>query len=77
MSHPLHDDIEVRAYRRWEDRGRPWGTPEVDWFHAEYELTEESKDHPLGELAKQVGGILGTAVAFVSGKVDRHDLHSN
>jgi hypothetical protein len=22
------------AYRCWEDRGRPEGSPEVDWYHA-------------------------------------------
>ena len=37
------DNMELKliaelAYRYWEDRGRPWGSPEEDWFRAEYEL---------------------------------------
>ena len=68
MTHPSHEQIELRAYQLWEDRGRPFGTPDVDWFRAEFELSEESKHHPLGEIAKEVGGLLGTAVAFVRGK---------
>jgi hypothetical protein len=26
------------AYENWERRGRPFGSPEVDWFAAEKEL---------------------------------------
>jgi hypothetical protein len=32
--------IELRAYVLWEARGRPIGSPEVDWFRAERELFE-------------------------------------
>jgi hypothetical protein len=73
VSHSSHEQIELRAYGLWENRGRPLGTPEVDWFRAERELTEESKHHALGDIAREVGGLLGTAVAFVSGK----PLHDN
>ncbi len=31
-------DIEKLAYRFWEERGRPFGSPEVDWFQAEREF---------------------------------------
>ena len=72
MGSPVREEIELRAYRLWEDRGRPWGTPEVDWFRAERELMEESRDHRLGDLARQVGGLLGTAVALVSGRPAHH-----
>ncbi len=37
------DNMELKAiaelaYRYWEARGRPWGSPEEDWFRAEREL---------------------------------------
>lgn len=33
--------IEKLAYRFWEERGRPSGSPEEDWFKAERELSRE------------------------------------
>ena len=33
-----HEAVEKRAYRLWEERGRPVGTPEADWFRAKQEL---------------------------------------
>ena len=39
MSYPSsHEEIERQAYRSWEARGRPFGSPEVDWYAAEREL---------------------------------------
>ena len=35
-----HQEIEKRAYRLWEERGRPMGTPEADWFRAKRELIQ-------------------------------------
>lgn len=32
------DDIAVRAYQCWHERGCPEGSPEVDWYRAEQEL---------------------------------------
>jgi hypothetical protein len=29
-----HDEIARLAYRFWEERGRPDGSPEVDWHRA-------------------------------------------
>jgi len=34
-----HEQIAVFAYALWEARGRPEGSPEIDWFQAEQELT--------------------------------------
>jgi DUF2934 family protein len=31
-------EMEKLAYRFWEERGRPFGSPEEDWFKAEREL---------------------------------------
>ena len=30
-----HEFVETLAYKLWEQRGRPLGSPEVDWFAAE------------------------------------------
>ena len=30
-----HEFVAKLAYRLWEGRGRPLGSPEVDWFAAE------------------------------------------
>ena len=34
----IHAQIAIRAYQRWEKRGRPIGSPEEDWVQAEEEL---------------------------------------
>ncbi|HLH16616.1 MAG TPA: DUF2934 domain-containing protein [Bryobacteraceae bacterium] len=34
----LEEQIAIRAYQLWEERGRPIGSPEVDWRNAEEEL---------------------------------------
>jgi hypothetical protein len=31
-----HEFVEKLAYALWEERGRPFGSPEVDWFAAEH-----------------------------------------
>ena len=30
-----HEFVAKVAYKLWEERGRPFGSPEVDWFAAE------------------------------------------
>ena len=35
--------ISKLAYRYWEARGRPMGSPEDDWFCAEHELASEGE----------------------------------
>lgn len=39
-----HHQIEERAYYLWERRGRPYGSPEVDWERAEREIRAEAAD---------------------------------
>lgn len=34
----FHAYIETLAYQFWEERGRPLGSAEEDWFRAEREL---------------------------------------
>ena len=36
-----HEEIAVRAYHLWEERGRPIGSPEEDWSRAENEMRGE------------------------------------
>lgn len=36
--HPNPRDITGLAHQHWEERGRPLGTPEEDWFRAENEI---------------------------------------
>ncbi len=33
-----HQEIEALAYRLWQERGAPIGSPEIDWSRAEDEL---------------------------------------
>lgn len=35
------------AYQLWEQRGRPFGSPEVDWFAAEKALASGERDPKL------------------------------
>ena len=34
----LHDQIAALAYRLWQERGCPEGSPEIDWFDAEQQM---------------------------------------
>jgi len=45
-----HDQIALRAYRLWEKRGSPIGSPEEDWFRAEQEISSEA-----GQSAETAG----------------------
>ena len=50
----LHELTEKLAYQYWERRGRPFGSPEIDWFLAEKALASSrrswKKDLPLCSL---------------------------
>ncbi len=35
------EERALRAYRLWEERGCPIGSPEEDWFRAEEEIRNE------------------------------------
>ncbi len=34
----IRDDVSELAYKLWQDRGCPDGSPEEDWFRAEKQL---------------------------------------
>ena len=38
MAGDEHEVTAILAYRLWEKRGRPLGSPEVDWFEAKKQL---------------------------------------
>ena len=40
-SKPTHDEIARRAHQLWEERGRPDGSSDVDWYRAEHELRQD------------------------------------
>jgi Protein of unknown function (DUF2934) len=43
--HSADEEVAIRAYRRWEERGCPIGSPEEDWFRAEEEIRSEQAAH--------------------------------
>jgi hypothetical protein len=57
-----HEFVARLAYRLWEERGRPFGSPEVDWFRAEHAvyasllgaglITQSANDS--GQMAKKI-----------------------
>ena len=51
MGEPLaadtHEMTAKLAYQLWEQRGRPVGSPEVDWFAAEETLASAHRDPRL------------------------------
>jgi hypothetical protein len=61
-----HEEIELHAYQSWEARGHPVGSPEVDWFKAEQELSTIESEGVLSKIAREVGSVLGNAVALVT-----------
>jgi hypothetical protein len=56
------------AYRFWQERGCPTGSPEVDWLRAEKELLAPALRHPdspLLAIAKSIGAIVGVVVRLL------------
>jgi hypothetical protein len=46
LSDAEREQIEKLAYQLWEQRGRPLGSPDDDWFRAEQEFIQRM-DSPL------------------------------
>ncbi len=42
LSNEQREQIEKLAYKMWEERGRPLGSADEDWFRAEQELIQRS-----------------------------------
>jgi hypothetical protein len=62
---PSHDRIELLAYQFWEERGRPWGSPDEDWFKAEKELSSFGTERGISNVARELGTAVGTVIAFL------------
>jgi hypothetical protein len=62
---PSHDRIERRAYQLWEERGRPPGSPDEDWFKAEMELSSSTTGTGISNLARELGTAIGSVMAFL------------
>lgn len=52
--------IEERAYVYWEQRGRPIGSPEVDWLKAEREIDDDAPWNSDGRIAPHLKQASGT-----------------
>ena len=52
----VHEITAKLAYQFWEQRGRPFGSPELDWFAAEKTLGASQRDPGL-ELPLPLYGI--------------------
>jgi hypothetical protein len=37
----IHEYTARIAYELWKERGCPYGSPEVDWFEAQYRMRED------------------------------------
>jgi hypothetical protein len=70
MDYPGHEQIALRAYEIWEQRGWAHGGHETDWYQAEHELLVEP-DMALVGLARKAGAVLGAAVAFVNDPLEK------
>ena len=50
-SAPEQEQVALLAYAKWQKRGSPDGSPEVDWFAAERELANR-KSASGGQLRR-------------------------
>jgi Protein of unknown function (DUF2934) len=48
---PTDDEITARAHQYWIQRGRPHGSPEVDWNRARQDLIEERRWRAMSTIA--------------------------
>jgi DUF2934 family protein len=39
----MKENLEKLAYGLWQERGCPYGSPEIDWLEAERKLRESSE----------------------------------
>jgi hypothetical protein len=63
MAKCSHDQIELRAYQLWVERGQPEDTSEIDWLQAEAEL--RAAEPRSSKVARRLGAVLGSMVSTV------------
>jgi Protein of unknown function (DUF2934) len=51
ISAEQHQEISRLAYFHWQARGCPIGSPEEDWYRAEFELRQQAKLQAVGSAA--------------------------
>jgi hypothetical protein len=51
-----HEFVAKLAYQNWEGRGRPLGSPDIDWFAAEQALYQSLVASGLVSASKQSAG---------------------
>ena len=76
---PLHGEseqqngIKLAAYYLWQERGCPFGSPEVDWFRAEEQLhgqsAEGATEPAMVAVAKAMGAALGSVAGLVASRL--------
>jgi len=60
-----HERTRELAYRLWQQRGCPYGSPEVDWFRAEKQLLGTTADDAAPTLI-MIARVLGSAIGIVA-----------
>ncbi len=48
-SDPEPDEVERLAYQYWQQRGRPTGSSEEDWYRAEQEIKLRQQEQAKGD----------------------------
>lgn len=56
----LHTQVSNLAYRLWEARGYPFGSPEVDWFQAERLVNDYLLESPFDEFLRKATDTLNS-----------------
>jgi hypothetical protein len=67
--------IAARAYELWQRRGRPEGSPEVDWAMAEREILAEANDSKPSNAA--LAALRQEAANVVTSESDKGPTASN
>jgi len=80
MHNCSREQIEVRAYQLWQERGRARDTPEIDWLNAEAEL--RAAEPTFSRVARRFGAVLGSMVGTVKARarasvLEKHTHPSN
>ncbi len=56
----LRDQVSDLAYSLWEARGRPLGSPEVDWLLAERFVHQYRQSSPFDEFVRKAATALNS-----------------
>ncbi len=64
-----HQSIQQAAYYLWQQRGCPFGEPEVDWFRAEMQWHGPNEEAPRKPVMVAVAEVMGSALGSVAGLV--------